>query len=359
MLCAKFEEDKVKMAKDLKKSGSVLVNGISAMKNFRFYHSCASSFHPFLKGVAFCLAGFIFLPSLAATPLSDAGTPMASSVKKGKMLKKRSPHPQSSHTGKNDSAKETAALNWEKRLPFSPANPATTEKKTVRAKAAALHASSVPGGKLSFKPGITDLPVIAGTDPHPFRRTSSVFRKPGENNLHDPGKTVSFNTDTAEIAAASDRTDGNDKGYAIGPARFIFNYEKTSDRSGEKMAQFLSGNVAPDIAGNDLVESRSDRDNWHIGMEYAAGNGRVNAAVNYVHMKDGKNANAGNDNSPAAADLKTFTIGYTYDVSEKTSFYGMVARTEYEREAMAGYLRGSGFDEDNVTGFQLGVTHRF
>ena len=37
----------------------------------------------------------------------------------------------------------------------------------------------------------------------------------------------------------------------------------------------------------------------------------------------------------------------------------MVARTDYEREAMAGYMRGNGSDEDSVTGVQFGMTHKF
>jgi predicted porin len=43
-------------------------------------------------------------------------------------------------------------------------------------------------------------------------------------------------------------------------------------------------------------------------------------------MKDLKKG-AESDN-PDSTDLKTFSIGYTYDVSDSTSLYGMVARTE-------------------------------
>ena len=92
------------------------------------------------------------------------------------------------------------------------------------------------------------------------------------------------------------------------------------------------------------------------------GNGRVNASVNYVKLKDTKGAasgTAGTNNNNDSTDLKTIAIGYTYDVSNRTSFYGMVARTDYEREAMAGYMRGNGSDEDSVTGVQFGMTHKF
>ena len=146
-------------------------------------------------------------------------------------------------------------------------------------------------------------------------------------------------------------------GYAIGPARFTVNYEKANDRNHEKMTRLLTGNATYDMTGNDMVESHTDRDNIHLGMEYATGNGRVNAAVNVVRMKDLKKS-AESDN-PDSADLKTFSIGYTYDVSDSTSLYGMVARTEYEKDAMAAYTRGNGSDEDSVTGFRFGMTHKF
>ena len=334
------------------------------MKNLLF---CRSSvpLHLLLKGTAFCLSGFlgglIALPSLAASPLSPDNTLSASPVKKGQRKKNLSVPARQSIANRNGNATETAVSGWQKRQPFSSANPAVPEKRTAQGKPASTQTSSETWDRLSLKSAIASLPADSHTGSPFFHHTSSVFRKKTADKPFDAGKAASFNTDTEAVKTVSfsAETDASNSGYAIGPARFIVNYEKANDRSREKMAQFLSGKAAPDIAGNDLVESRSDRDNWRVGMEYAAGNGRVNAAVNYVHLKDTKGANDGNDHSPDAADLKTFTIGYTYDVSEKTSFYGMVARTEYEREAMAGYLRGSGFDEDSVTGFQLGVTHRF
>ncbi|EEO28026.1 hypothetical protein OFAG_01179 [Oxalobacter formigenes HOxBLS] len=352
------------MAKDLKKCHVVLTTGITAMKNLLFYRS-SILLRPLLKGLAFCLPGFLAglmaLPSLAATPPSPDPALSSAPAKKGQRKKKLSAHARQSVANRNGNATETVVSGWQTRQPFSAASPAIPEKRTLQGQPASGQPLSGTWDRLSLKPAIAILPADSHTGSPFFHRTSSVFRKKTADTPFDAGKTASFNTGTeaAKTVSLSGETDASNSGYFIGPARFTVNYEKANDRSREKMAQFLSGKATPDIAGNDLVESRFDRDNWRVGMEYAAGNGRVNAALNYVHMKDVKGANDGNDHSPDAADLKTFTIGYTYDVSEKTSFYGMVARTEYEREAMAGYLRGSGFDEDSVTGFQLGVTHKF
>ena len=32
---------------------------------------------------------------------------------------------------------------------------------------------------------------------------------------------------------------------------------------------------------------------------------------------------------------------------------------QYEKDAMAAYTRGNGSDEDSVTGFRFGMTHKF
>lgn len=152
-------------------------------------------------------------------------------------------------------------------------------------------------------------------------------------------------------------------GYALGPARFSMNYEKSRDTA-SRVSGFMTGKTTPDIAtNNDIVETRQNQPNIQLGMEYATGNGRVNASVNYVRLKDMKGGMTGSAASPTnnndSTDLKTFAIGYTYDVSDRTSFYGMVARTDYEKEAMASYMRGNGSDEDSVTGVQFGMTHKF
>ena len=86
-------------------------------------------------------------------------------------------------------------------------------------------------------------------------------------------------------------------------------------------------------------------------------NGRVNAAMNLVRIRDLKNGGPSGDNDDST-DLRTFSIGYTYDASDTTSFYGMVAHTDYDSDALHGYRRND-TENDSITGFQVGVTHRF
>lgn len=184
---------------------------------------------------------------------------------------------------------------------------------------------------------------------------SSVLTHKGKN-LPSAYKNTPVSWTAAKDSAIAD-TDTN--GYAVGPTRFSISYEKSRDTA-SKVSRFMTGKATPDMA-TDIVETRQNQPNIQLGMEYATGNGHVNASVNYVRLKDMKDASAGTagTNNNDSTDLKTFAIGYTYDVSDRTSFYGMVARTDYEREAVAGYMRGNGSDEDSVTGVQFGLTHRF
>lgn len=195
------------------------------------------------------------------------------------------------------------------------------------------------------------------TDDRDRTSVSSVFRQTSDGPASaTPSKNASgLINDTRHSGSGINSTNS-----ATGITRFSMNYEKSQDTTG-KIARFISGKTTPDIAtNNDIVETRQNQSNIQLGMEYATGNGRVNASVNYVRLKDMKGASsvAGATNNDSA-DLKTIAVGYTYDVSDRTSFYGMVAHTDYEKEAMAGYLRGNGSDEDGVTGVQFGVTHKF
>ena len=243
--------------------------------------------------------------------------------------------------------------DWQKRTPFAattvqtaqttPASRAVSRKTarretTRKASPAVVHAAMQTTRTIPVSPDIfrddTALPQTQQGNPPSFIRINET-EKPENTGYTSPMQ----------------------KGYAIGAARFSVNYEKTNDKSRERASQLLAGKATYDIDGDDLVETPADRDNWHLGMEYNTGNGRVNAAMNLVRFKDLKNGGPSGDNDDSA-DLRTFTIGYTYDASDTTSFYGMVAHTDYDSDALHGYRRGE-TENDNITGFQVGMSHRF
>lgn len=136
--------------------------------------------------------------------------------------------------------------------------------------------------------------------------------------------------------------------YDFGPARVSLAYEQTMDK-GWKEGE---------------ISIRSKQQTWLLGLEWLLGPGRLNASLNYGKVKDVDWSATDRDSK----DVKKVALGYTYDLSKRTSIYGIVAYTDYEDDQVAGFYRGEGlnnqgdpasYNRDSVTGVQVGMTHRF
>ena len=150
--------------------------------------------------------------------------------------------------------------------------------------------------------------------------------------------------------------------YTWGDLRISLAYEKTHDRGWYNAERSLSENSG--VAESTLINGvASKMDNWILGLNYKVGPGTFKAAFNYVKVKDVHGMSAADGgaywDSNSSADLKKYALGYTYDLSKRTSLYGMVAYTDYENGAISAFFNGSGYDEEHVTGIQLGMTHTF
>lgn len=305
------------------------------------------------------IAGLAGTHPHAATSRSDKDSIAAATPQKRHIRKKRPAGTTRAAAVKNSFRNNTATPDWQKQKPFSRTDISWSEN-IAHGKPASPHKTFADPWRLTVTKPATDGIGTGIHTGHSAGHPSEVFTGKNRKAIVEPAKTAFIDSDNADARAVTTEpaNDGvKNTGYAIGPARFTVNYEKANDRNHEKMTRLLTGNATYDMTGNDMVESHTDRDNIHLGMEYATGNGRVNAAVNVVRMKDLKKG--AESDTPDSADLKTFSIGYTYDVSDSTSLYGLVARTEYEKDAMAAYTRGNGSDEDSVTGFRFGMTHKF
>ena len=136
--------------------------------------------------------------------------------------------------------------------------------------------------------------------------------------------------------------------YAFGPARISLAYEQTRDK-GWKEGE---------------ISIRSKQQTWLLGLEWLMGPGRLNASFNYGRVKDVEWSN----NDSGHKDVKKYALGYTYDLSKRTSIYGIVAYSDYDDDQIAGFYRGEGlnnngdpasYNRDSVTGVQIGITHKF
>ena len=60
-----------------------------------------------------------------------------------------------------------------------------------------------------------------------------------------------------------------------------------------------------------------------------------------------------------SGDVKKYSIGYFYSLSKRTTLYGQLAYSDFEDKAVAEFFRGKGFENDSVTGVQVGINHKF
>lgn len=293
------------------------------MKKCLFHHP-APSCHTVLKWLICGLFSFFtgFAAAHAAT-VSPSGSGTGPAVSSGKQPAAANRHGNAPY---KRTASKTAAADWQKRKPFVQSGTPASGKKTSR--------KTAPWRL-----------------PDTLRTANGIDKNTLE--LAAAASKPAYTPAEKQVSDLADPTETNE-GYTIGPARFTVNYEKTNDRDHGQTTSLLTGDTVCDINCSDIVESHNDRDNFHFGMEYTSGNGRINASLDIVRMK---NARKNDSDNPDATDLKTLSIGYTYDMSDNTSLYGAIARTEYDRQAIAGNSNASG--EDSITGLRVGITHRF
>ena len=99
-----------------------------------------------------------------------------------------------------------------------------------------------------------------------------------------------------------------------------------------------------------IADMNIDQKDWLVGLQYNTGphtfkfsynRGEVESSGDY----DGK--------------ANKYSLGYTYDMSKRTSLYAMVAYTDSDDGYVGEIYNSNHIDDDSVTGVQLGIVHRF
>lgn len=132
--------------------------------------------------------------------------------------------------------------------------------------------------------------------------------------------------------------------YKFGPARVSLVYENTSFEGYNGGSGVMSGNALKTIG------QKHDSDLWLLGLEWDIGPGQLDASVQYMDWDP--DARGVKD-----ADVFKYAIGYTYNLSKRTSAYAQVAYTDYDELSAGRYM--TGMDRDDVWGVQIGMTHKF
>ena len=122
--------------------------------------------------------------------------------------------------------------------------------------------------------------------------------------------------------------------YSFGPAKISLAYEKTKVKAG--LAALGNDDYADPVTGDAAVEG--DYKNVLVGVSYKIGAGTINASYN--HLK-----------TPEDYKDQKFALGYTHDLSKRTSVYLDYSHTRADSDR--------GLDDDKINAVQLGMTHKF
>jgi predicted porin len=137
--------------------------------------------------------------------------------------------------------------------------------------------------------------------------------------------------------------------YKFGPARLSIGYQMSRLKD-------LKGLADPTVnpENPEDFESMKQRE-WMIGLTYEIGPGVFKLSYNRGKISDRERV----DSERATGDANKYAIGYTYELSKRTSIYGVLSYTDSDNRHVAGVYHNNGAEKESVAGIQLGMTHHF
>ena len=127
-------------------------------------------------------------------------------------------------------------------------------------------------------------------------------------------------------------------GYEFGPARVTVGYQSSKFKH-QKGNNFID------------LDTPMDQEEWLVGLTYDVGPGQLKLSYNRASID---NFAAGKD-----GDVNKYAVGYTYNLSKRTSVYGVVSYTDSDNEDVGSVYNNNGAAKESVTGIQIGMTHNF
>lgn len=131
-------------------------------------------------------------------------------------------------------------------------------------------------------------------------------------------------------------------GYQFGPARVTVGYQSSKFKDQQNSAVSLT---EPDFF------QKMDQEEWMIGLTYDIGPGQLKFAYNRASVDNWKEGKDG--------DTDKFALGYTYNLSKRTSIYGAVSYTDSDNAQVGSIYNNNGTERSEVYGIQVGMTHNF
>ncbi len=159
-------------------------------------------------------------------------------------------------------------------------------------------------------------------------------------SIHYDNGPILFTTNYNRLADSDNSWVWNiGAGYQFGPARLSVGYETSKFK---EQAQRYE---------NEDWYDAMDQKVWLVGLTYEVGPGVIQLSYNRASVDNWKNGQDG--------DVNKYALGYTYYLSQRTSFYGVVAYTDSDNKEVGSVYNYNGQERESVTSFQIGMTHSF
>lgn len=113
---------------------------------------------------------------------------------------------------------------------------------------------------------------------------------------------------------------------------------------------FRGGNGVDSPSGPTAPDGQEKH--WLLGLAWDVGPGQLDTSVQYNRVK-----NNGSNGWNGAENAFKYALGYTYNLSKRTSIYGQVAYSDFDSDANGKYFTGR--DTDSLAALQAGITHKF
>ena len=185
-----------------------------------------------------------------------------------------------------------------------------------------------------------------GQDTH-HGNGSDIFGGKGYDDYGNDGFGIGLKYDNGPLmlTANYDRLADSDKSW-LWNAGGAYTYEGFTVSLGYQSTKVKS--AAMNVLTG--LDADVDQKDWLVGLQYNTGPHTVKFSYNRGEVEshteyDGK--------------ANKYSLGYTYDMSKRTSLYAMVAYTDSDNDSVGEIYNSNGVADDSVTGVQIGITHNF
>ena len=193
-----------------------------------------------------------------------------------------------------------------------------------------------------------NLSYTLGQDTH-HGNGSDIFNNGGYDDYGNDGFGIGLKYDNGPLmlTANYDRLADSDKSW-LWNAGGAYTYEGFTVSVGYQSTKVRS--AVMNVLSDGDINTDVDQKDWLVGLQYNTGPHTVKFSYNRGEVES---------SSEYDGKANKYSLGYTYDMSKRTSLYAMVAYTDSDNDSVGEIYNSNGVANDSVTGVQIGMTHNF